>query len=186
MHSPAGSIDSVGIPVLAARAQTGDPEAYDELFRRHREAVARTVFLLLRDRSLAQDLAQEAFLVGWRDIRRLRSPEQFSAWVTGIAVNLCRQHWRAELRQRQRIRAAASAPGRTEQADADLGLVVRRAVGNLPRPMREAVVLRFYGGFTEPEISMALRVPLGTVKSRLSRARRRLAVTLGPAIEDER
>ena len=62
----------------------------------------------------------------------------------------------------------------------------RRRVPELPRPMREALVLRFYAGFTEPEISVALRVPIGTVKSRLNRARRRLAEALGPAIEEER
>jgi RNA polymerase sigma-70 factor (ECF subfamily) len=186
MHSPPESIESVGVPGLAERARTGDPGAFDQLFRLHREAVARTVFLLLRDRSLAQDLAQEAFLVGWRDIRRLRRPEHFRAWVTGIAVNLCRRHRRAEIRERKRIRAAVPLAVQEAHHDPDLGVMVRRAVGELPRPMREALVLRFYAGFTEPEISVALRVPIGTVKSRLNRARRRLAEALGPAIEEER
>jgi RNA polymerase sigma factor (sigma-70 family) len=184
MHSPPGSIESVGIPALAERAQDGDREAFDQLFRQNREAVARTVYLLLRDRSLAQDVAQEAFLVGWRDLRRLRSPEQFRAWVTGIALNLCRRHRRAERRERERIRAA-SAERTGSHHDTDLGLMVRRAVANLPRPMREAVVLRFYGGYTDQELSVALRAPVGTVKSRLSRARRRLAEALEPAIREE-
>jgi len=66
------------------------------------------------------------------------------------------------------------------------GPAVRAAVAALPRRLREAVVLRFYGGFTEAEMAAALRVPAGTVKSRLARARGRLAEQLRGAAEEER
>jgi RNA polymerase sigma-70 factor (ECF subfamily) len=77
-------------------------------------------------------------------------------------------------------RADLSPPAdRTEVAEAAaLRIEVRRAVEALPRQMREAIVLRFYGGFAEAEIAAALTIPLGTVKSRLGRARARLAVSL--------
>jgi DNA-directed RNA polymerase specialized sigma24 family protein len=65
--------------VLIDSARDGLPAAYDELYRRHRQTVARTAYLLIRHAEQAQDIAQEAFLIGWRDIRRLRQPAQFRA-----------------------------------------------------------------------------------------------------------
>src|SRR5919109_134626 len=85
---------------LIERALAGAADAYDQLFRRHRDRVARTAYLLLRDVEQAEDAAQEAFLIGWRDLRRLRDPERFRAWVTGIAVNQCRRRRRAAARTR--------------------------------------------------------------------------------------
>jgi RNA polymerase sigma factor (sigma-70 family) len=164
---------------LIERARAGRAGAYDELYRRHRDRVARTAYLLIRDADAAQDIVQDAFLIGWRDLHRLRRPEQFRAWVTGIALNLCRRRRRAAARDRSRSDEAEPAGSQVDAADAvALRVVVRRAVDALPRPMREAVVLRFYCGFAESEISVALGVPVGTVKSRLSRARARLAEAL--------
>ena len=164
---------------LVGRARAGYPGSYEALYRRHRERVARTAYLLVRDPSLAQDLAQEAFLVGWRDLKRLRDPSLFRAWVTGIAVNLARRTVRGSARETPR---SVPAP----EADPDRDLAVRAAVSALPRRLREAVVLRFYGGFTEAEMAAALRVPAGTVKSRLARARGRLAEQLRGVVEEER
>jgi RNA polymerase sigma-70 factor, ECF subfamily len=165
--------------LLIQQARRGQADAYDELFRRHRDAVARTAYLLIRNTDQAQDAAQEAFLIGWRDLHRLRRPEQFRAWVTGIALNLCRRHRRATVRERSRSDSAEPAGSQVDATDAVvLRVEVRRAVDALPRPMREAVVLRFYSGFAESEIAVALGVPIGTVKSRLGRARARLAEAL--------
>jgi RNA polymerase sigma-70 factor (ECF subfamily) len=165
--------------LLTRRALFGAADAYDELYRRHRDRVARVAFLLLGDPDQAQDVAQEAFLLGWRDLRRLRDARMFRPWVTGIAVNLCRRRRRAvalELNHRADLTPPADP---TEVAEAAaLRIEVRRAVEALPRHMREAIVLRFYGGFAEAEIAAALTIPLGTVKSRLGRARARLAVSL--------
>jgi RNA polymerase sigma-70 factor (ECF subfamily) len=172
---------------LVVRARGGDRRAYEILFRRHRERVARTAFLLVRDRHLAQDVAQESFLIGWRDLERLRDPGHFRAWVTGIAVNLAR-------RRGGGIRLAPGRPtvsleGGGEPAseggsDAALDISVREAVAGLPLRLREAVVLRFYGGFTEAEMTSALGIPAGTVKSRLARARARLAEALREVVEE--
>lgn len=165
--------------LLAHRALLGAADAYDELYRRHRDRVARVAFLLLGDADQAQDVAQEAFLIGWRDLRRLRDARKFRPWMTGIAVNLCRRRRRAVARDLI-LRADLSPPAdRAEVAEAAaLRIEVRRAVEELPRRMREAIVLRFYCGFAEAEIAAALTIPLGTVKSRLGRARARLAISL--------
>ena len=173
--------------VLIERAREGAPEAYDLLFRRHRDRVARAAYLLLGDSEQAQDAAQEAFLIGWRDLRRLRDPERFRAWVTGIALNLCRRRRRAGARARSRwgeLEETAPAPDAADSVV--LRLEVRRAVDALPRHMREAIVLRFYCGFSETEMAVALGVPVGTVKSRLGRAKARLAETLRATGEVDR
>jgi RNA polymerase sigma-70 factor, ECF subfamily len=177
----AGAGDDVD---LIGRAREGASDAYDQLFRRHRDRVARTAYLLLGDADQAQDAAQEAFLIGWRDLRRLRDPERFRAWVTGIALNLCRRRRLAGARARSRWAGAEEAPSAPDPADSVvLRLEVRRAVDALPLHMREAIVLRFYCGFAEAEMAVALGVPVGTVKSRLGRARERLAEALRAAME---
>jgi len=174
---------------LVGRARAGDGSSYEILYRRHRDGVARTAYLLVRDRDLAQDVAQEAFLIGWRDLGRLRDPRMFRAWLTGIAVNLSRR--RGGSHRLLPGRPGVSLEGAPEQTapqggDPDVNLAVRGAITALPRGLREAVVLRFYGGFTEAEMSAALRVPAGTVKSRLARARARLAEAPRYMVEEER
>jgi RNA polymerase sigma-70 factor (ECF subfamily) len=187
MHRPPtlGSIVPPEDPLLVERALRGDAGAYDELYRRYRDAVARVAYLLLRDADQAQDAAQEAFLIGWRDLRRLREPERFRAWVTGIAVNLCRRRRRAWARLSGIGVPGPAAPvaGPDEGDAAALQMTVRRAVDALPRQMREVVVLRFYCQFGEEEMAQALGIPAGTVKSRLGRARTRLAEALRAVVE---
>jgi RNA polymerase sigma factor (sigma-70 family) len=164
---------------LVARARADHPASYETLYRRHRDRVARTAYLLVRDAALAQDIAQEAFLIGWRDLGRLRDARLFRAWVTGIAVNLSRRAVRRSIREAP---VSMADPG----DDPDRDLAVRSAVASLPGRLREAVILRFYGGFTEAEMAAALRIPAGTVKSRLARARSRLAQELRDVLEEER
>lgn len=181
------ALDPGGDADLVTRARAGDRSSFETLFRRHREEVARTAFLLVRDRHLAQDVAQEAFLIGWRDLGRLRDPRHFRAWVTGIAVNLARRRGGGiRLLPGRPTVPLDDGPERTTGAgaDAELDISIREAVAALPRRLREAVVLRFYGGFTEAEMSSALRIPAGTVKSRLARARDRLAEALRDVVEE--
>jgi RNA polymerase sigma-70 factor, ECF subfamily len=165
---------------LVEAARDGSAGAFDELYRRHRDRVARAAYLVIGHAETAQDLAQDAFLVAWRDLGRLRDPSAFRAWVTGIALNLTR---RPALLRRFR----GSAPERETPVvheGLEAGIVVRRAVAALPHRMRAVVVLRYYGQLSEPEIADAMGIPVGTVKSRLQRARARLAATLG-SIDEE-
>ena len=166
---------------LVREALDGSGDSFDELYRRHRDRVARAAFLVLGEAETAQDVAQDAFLVAWRDLRRLRDPAVFGAWVTGIALNLSRRP--ALLRRLRR-----SGPEReiaVVHEGLETGIVVRKAVAALPHWMRAVVVLRFFGQFSEPEIAEALAIPVGTVKSRLQRARARLAMALGSINEED-
>ena len=142
-------------------------------------------YLLLGDADQAQDAAQEAFLIGWRELRSLREPDRFRAWVTGIAVNACRRRRRAAARAWGAAASESQAPdAASDEGDAAvLRVAVGRAVDALPPRMREAVVLRFYCGFAEAEIAQTLGIAAGTVKSRLGRARTRLAVALRAVVE---
>lgn len=166
---------------LVGEAKGGSGGAFDELYRRYRDRVARAAYLVLGNAESAQDVAQDAFLVAWRDLGRLRDPALFRAWVTGIAMNLCRRP--ALLRRLRERRTTADVSAVHEGIEA--GIVVREAVAALPHRMRAVVVLRYFGGFTEPEISQALAVPVGTVKSRLQRARARLATALDSIDEED-
>jgi RNA polymerase sigma factor (sigma-70 family) len=184
MAVPVTDVDDSGLVAEAAR---GSREAYETLFGRHREGVGRMAYLLIGDPNLAQDVAQEAFLIAWRDLRRLRDPARFRAWVTGIAVNLCRKR-----RGSFRIQPGPPvAPARTmreqdeQPTEAELRLAVLGAIRALPHRLREAVVLRYYGDFTEAEIAAAIGIPAGTVKSRLARARELLSAALASLLEEE-
>jgi RNA polymerase sigma factor (sigma-70 family) len=180
-------VTDVDDPGLVAGARRGDREAYETLYERHRDGVGRTAYLLIGDPNLAQDVAQEAFLIAWRDLRRLRDPARFRAWVTGIVVNLCRKR-RGSFRilSGPPVASTGPLPERHEHpTEAELRLTVLAAIRGLPRRLREAVVLRYYGEFTEAEIAAAIGIPAGTVKSRLARARDLLSAALAPLPEED-
>jgi RNA polymerase sigma-70 factor, ECF subfamily len=180
---PAPEDTAVDDADLVLEALDGGPAAYDELYLRHRDRVARAAYVVLWDAHLAQDVTQEAFLVGWRDLRRLREPRLFRPWVTGIALNLCR---RRSVRRRMAERPLEERPDLAgQQGTWGVTLMVRDAVASLPARMRDVALLRFFGEYTEPEIADALAIPVGTVKSRLNRARARLAEALEPLLKEE-
>jgi RNA polymerase sigma factor (sigma-70 family) len=179
---PAPAETAVDDADLVREALAGAAAAYDELYVRHRDGVARAAYVVLGDPQLAQDVAQDAFLVGWRDLRRLREARLYRAWVTGIALNLCR---RRSVRRRLAERPLETRPElAVPPGGSEVVLMVRDAVMALPARMRDVAVLRFYGEYSEPEIADALAIPIGTVKSRLNRARARLAEALEPLPEE--
>ncbi len=140
----------------------------------------------------ADDLAQESFVRAWRSLGSFRFDSTFRTWLHGIAVNVIRTH-RGRL---GRLRRLFGAPARdrdpladaAEPASADDGIEaplamreqIDRALASLPVELREAVILRDVQGLEYREIAQALRVPLGTVESRIFRARQRLRPLLEP------
>jgi RNA polymerase sigma-70 factor (ECF subfamily) len=165
---------------LALNMQRGDASALQNLVERHHSPLIGFLYRMTGgDRALAEDLVQEAFLRVLKAIRQYKYPRPFKAWLYAIATNLAHDHFkRAEVRQRADT-PAEKVPGQVDGPEhnllvADEAQQVARSLQALPDGQREAVILRYYQELSLNEISEALGVPLGTVKSRLSLGLRRL------------
>ena len=172
---------------LWASALCGSPEAWGELFLRHSRAIYNFCFRQTGSWTEAEDLTSAVFLVGWR-----RRGDAYLTggsglpWLYGIAAMLTRNHHRTLRRYHAalaRVPPPEPAPDVADEAiarvDAERWLQrFRSATHQLRRRDREVLALAVTGEFTYAEIAAALGVPVGTVKSRLARARQRLAVHL--------
>lgn len=157
---------------LVEQAQGGDHEAFARLAGPslgRLEAVAR---LILRDRELAQDAIQEAYLKAWRELRGLRDADRFDAWLRRLTVNAC-----LDLARRRRRRPIEVDIDPIMPADApDLGLtlatrdLLERAFLRLDPNQRAVIVLHFYADLPISAVAETLSIPLGTAQSRLGRA----------------
>jgi RNA polymerase sigma-70 factor, ECF subfamily len=168
-------------------ASVTDPQAFRELFARHFGALF-TYFARRLGRDAADDLTAEVFLTAFdRRARYDLAHPDARPWLFGIAANLLRRHRRAEVR---RLRAHAREAGRTRDGGGDEGVerlddrwaagpALARALASLPRGQREALLLFAWADLGYEEIARALDVPVGTVRSRLSRARERVRRELG-------
>lgn len=171
-----------------SRARRGDGDAYAALVAAHQEMTFRTAYLVLGDAAEAEDAAQEAFVRAYRALDRFRDGEPFRPWVLRIAVNAARNRRRsAGRRAGLRMRAeAASAAADASAPSAESSVVAaeqrRRlldAVNELSPDDRLVIGARYFLDLPEAEIAAMAGVARGTVKSRLSRARARLAQRLG-------
>jgi len=156
----------------------GDREAFGILGARALPRMVGAAGLILRDADAADDAAQEALVRAWRDLPGLREPDRFDGWLHRILVRACGDQFRDRARQR---RGAGSVPERSV-SDAAQRIVDRdemsRALDRLSAEHRTAIVLRYYLGLSHPEIAEAIGTPIGTVKSRLSRAMTQLEAAL--------
>ena len=139
----------------------------------------RVAYAMLQDREAAEDALQEASIRAWRRLGNLRPGSEMAPWFLGIVVNQCRtlrrQRWWSVLRV-DRLPTSDAAP-----ADLDGDEALRRAVGALPVEQRAVVLLHYFADLPIEEVAIAVGAPLGTVKSRLHRARERLR----PLLESE-
>jgi RNA polymerase sigma-70 factor (ECF subfamily) len=173
------------------RARGGDHEAFRVLVERHRDRVYRQALRILRDEELARDAVQEAFLKAYRGLRRFEGRSRFTTWLYRLVYNLC-----LDMKRRDRFSARQvewdderpaslpeDAPGRMEGPGAaaervELRRGLAEAIDQLPDEARETLVLREVEGLSYAEIAEALRIPKGTVMSRLHYARRRVQAAL--------
>jgi RNA polymerase sigma-70 factor (ECF subfamily) len=172
-----GSVDQTG---LVERASQGDHEAFGMLIAGHLARLDTAARLILRDPELARDAVQEATLRAWKNLRGLRDPSRFDAWLQRLTVNAC-----LDIAHKRRGRLFeveltplhdASVPDPTTRvADA---LHVERMLAGVDPAQRAVVVLHFYLDLTLSETAIALGIPVGTAKSRLNRALAAMRITV--------
>ena len=157
------------------RCQEGDREAFRFLVDEYEKVLYGTAYMMTRDRHLSEDLAQEAFLLAWRNIASFEMGTNLKAWLLRILVNRTISEQRKKRVTQVELEegtATLSAPDAvvetvilTEERDR-----IRRCLETLPFEQRQAVVLRYYADLTGPEIAATLGWREGTVRSRLHRA----------------
>jgi RNA polymerase sigma-70 factor (ECF subfamily) len=166
----------------------GDPDAFAELVRRHRDRLWAVALRTIGDREEAADAVQDALLSAHKAAGRFRGDSQVTTWLHRIVVNACLDR----LRRRQAHPTVPLPDGRhTDEGpsigpepsapvqDHDTALVVRQALAALPAEQRAALVLVDVQGYPVAEAAGILGVAEGTIKSRCARGRARMAVTLG-------
>jgi RNA polymerase sigma-70 factor (ECF subfamily) len=170
-------------PRVVAEARRGDAAAFEELVRIYQADIWRLCFHLLGSRTLADDVTQDAFVRAYRFLPRFRGDAKFSTWLFSIARNCALDELRRAGR-RKRIDASLQAEPDRYAPEATLGIEVREAVAGLALDLREPLVMIDVMGQSYAEVAEAMRLPLGTVKSRVHRARQLLAHALGDHVEE--
>ena len=158
--------------LVIALACAGDDSAFAEVLRRRQERVRRFMYHLCRQTALGDDLAQQVFLTAWRSIGKLRSAVAFDGWLKRIMVNV----WLQEIRRGKLATVSEVDPadlaGQGESTA--LRMDLDDALATLPPDQRLCVVLAHDEGLTHPEIVTLTGLPLGTVKSHITRGARRM------------
>jgi RNA polymerase sigma-70 factor (ECF subfamily) len=143
---------------------------------------------LIGPRGDAEDLAQEVFVRAWKSLRTFRGDSAFRTWLHRVAINVARTHHVNRGKLLRLFRPASPHEGDPEDIvegiDTRLARrdLVERALATLPRDLREVITLRDLQGLDYKEIAQALDVPIGTIESRIFRARQRLRPLLAPLV----
>ncbi len=177
---------------LVERARMGERSAFDLLVARYRRRLLRLVLRLLRDQAEAEDVVQETFLKAFRALPRFRGEAAFYTWLYRIALNGARN---AILRRRQRSAPSGVVPAQLTAPVPEVGTpesmllskqvmqTIDAAMEALPLELRTAIVLREIEGLSYEEIAQIMECPLGTVRSRIFRAREAIARRLRPLLD---
>jgi RNA polymerase sigma-70 factor (ECF subfamily) len=181
---------------LAAQAAQGREGAYRELLGRYERPVFSLVYRMVRDRTLAEDLAQEAFIRAFNAIHSYNPRYKFSSWIFKIANNHTIDHLRRKRLDTVSIHGSPHASTQEEAVQTsivvessdenpeefvehrELGSLIEQAIGELRPEYRSVVLLRHVEGYSYDEIADILDLPLGTVKTYLHRARSELKEAL--------
>ncbi len=181
---------------LVARVQKGDKKAFDLLVLKYQQKVANVVSRYIRDPSEALDVTQEAFIKAYRALPKFRGDSAFYTWLYRIAINTAKNYLVAQGRRPPSDDIEAES---AEQMDAGAALkeygtpermalteeiaeTVQKAIDDLPEDLRTAIVLRELEGMSYDEIAKAMSCPVGTVRSRIFRAREAIDKRLRPLI----
>jgi RNA polymerase sigma-70 factor (ECF subfamily) len=164
---------------LVAAAQAGSSEAFSRLVERHQQALRAFLRRACGNWARADDLAQETFLTAWSRIERLKGGASVRAWLCGIGYNKHLSAVRSGSRDRRREATYHADHEVARGPDAADRMALEAAMGDLPAEQRACVALCLAADFSHAEASEALGLPLGTVKSHVTRGRSRLLQALG-------
>lgn len=184
---------------LVARVQAGDRAAFGLLVEKYRRRVERLIGRLVRDAAEVEDLAQEAFIKAYRAIDSFRGESAFYTWLYRIALNTAKNH----LMSAKREVATTSTTAENDEGESvdllegqgsdetperllltqEIARTVEAAMAELPEELRTAIQLRELDGLSYEEIAETMGCPIGTVRSRIFRAREAIARRLRPLLE---
>lgn len=182
---------------LVERVKRGDRAAFDALVLKYQHKIVKLVGRYVYDRSEAYDVTQEAFIKAWRALPAFRGDSAFYTWLYRIAINTAKNHLVAQsrrpvdqgldLQDPEQYDVAArlrdnDTPERLLLTD-EIRETVIRAIEELPDELRAAIMLRELDGLSYEEIAQAMDCPIGTVRSRIFRAREAVDEKLKPLLE---
>ncbi len=181
---------------LVKRVQKGDKGAFDLLVLKYQHKIVNLVMRYVRDPELSLDIAQEAFIKAYRALPRFRGDSAFYTWMYRIAVNTAKNHLAAQRRRPKDVELDLQDPEQYElhaklkETDTPEGVtlsnelreMVEKAIAALPEDLRTAIVLRELDGMSYEEIAETMECPVGTVRSRIFRARDAIGKKIGSLI----
>jgi RNA polymerase sigma-70 factor (ECF subfamily) len=190
--------DRASDQLLVERVKAGDKHAFDLLVLKYQHRIIKLIMRYVRDPAEAMDVSQEAFLKAYRAIPNFRGDSAFYTWMYRIAINTAKNHLVASRRRPLEYAADISEPedfewhASLQDADSpeeqaigdDLRRSVEATIASLPEELRAALTLRELDGLTYDEISQVMDCPVGTVRSRIFRARQALDKIIKPIMDD--
>ncbi len=154
---------------LVEAAQNGHLESFGALYERYHSSMVALAYSMLADRDMAEDAAQEVFAIACRDIGSLKSKDRFAAWLAGICRNVSRQMLRTN---KGKPVALGNNPATENRDDTeDRREAIRRALWSLREADRELVVMRYFDGFSQGQISEVLDISSQAVNGRLNKSK---------------
>jgi RNA polymerase sigma-70 factor (ECF subfamily) len=189
--------------LLVERAAAGDKRAFELLVVKYQRRVERLIARMVRDNRLVEDITQETFLRAYRALHQFRGDAQFYTWLYRIAVNTAKKFL---LDLKRDPTALSNSIERIDEEDEtsrpnnepiteetpesqfaakEIAEVVNRAMASLPEDLRQAVTLREIEGLSYEEIALVMNCPVGTVRSRIFRAREAISVQVKPLLENQ-
>ncbi len=182
---------------LVARVQRGDRQAFDLLVLKYQRKIMRLLSRMIRDPAEIEDVAQEAFIKAYRALPQFRGDSAFYTWLYRIAINTAR-NWLATNKRRptnsfvqenedgetfdESDNLTDNSTPESELASRQIAQTVNKAIEDLPEELRNAIVMREIDGMSYEDIAQSMNCPIGTVRSRIFRAREAIATRLRPIL----
>jgi RNA polymerase sigma-70 factor (ECF subfamily) len=198
-HEPAVDSDQM----LVERSVAGDQRAFELLVIKYQRRIQRLIGRMVRDTDLVEDIAQETFIRAYRALHQFRGESQFYTWLYRIAANTAKKYLlqlkrdnvvfeasfqsddEADETSRQKSEPTTSETPESVLAAREIAAAVNAALEQLPEELRQAITLREMEGLSYEEIAEMMNCPIGTVRSRIFRAREAVSARIKPMLDNQ-